>query len=148
MSACLETNRGDILSGFSESIRDFAKEARLVFSSDGVELQGKNNTNIVMVRYYFPADKIKENGHGRYTCPDEPIEVGIDTKIVAKCLNNVSCGDLVGFFVDPDNDPDHLTIKCQNAVTGKRGTIRVITPETTDDPIMRNTLEMYTSQCF
>jgi len=141
MSACLETNRGDILSGFSESVRDFAKEARLVFMRDGVHLQGKDSAGIVMVRYSFPAAKINENGHGRYTCSCPMIDVGIDTRMIAKCLNNVSCGDLVGFSVDTENDPDMLMIRCQNAVTGKRGTLKVITPETPDDPITHNSIE-------
>lgn len=141
MSACLETNRGDILSGFSESVRDFAKEARLVFMQDGVHLQGKDSAGIVMVRYSFPAAKINENGHGRYVCSCPMIDVGIDTRMIAQCLNNVSCGDLVGLSVDTENDPDVLIIRCQNAVTGKRSTLRVITPETPDDPITHNSIE-------
>lgn len=141
MSACLETNRGDILSGFSESVRDFAKEARLVFMQDGVHLQGKDSAGVVMVRYSFPAAKINENGRGRYVCSCPMIDVGIDTRMIAQCLNNVSCGDLVGLSVDTENDPDVLTIRCQNAVTGKRSTLRVITPETSDDPITHNSIE-------
>lgn len=143
MSACLETNRGDILSGFSESVRDFAKEARLVFMPDGVHLQGKDSAGIVMVRYTFPASKINQDGHGRYSCSCPIIEIGVDTRMIAKCLNNVSCGDLVGFSVDTECDPDMLTIRCQNAVTGKRGTLRVTTPtpEMPDDPITHNSIE-------
>lgn len=141
MSACLETNRGDILSGFSESVRDFAKEARLVFTQDGVHLHGKDSAGVVMVRYVFPADKINGEGRGRYACSCPMIDVGIDTRMVAKCLNNVSCGDLVGFSVDTENDPDMLTIRCQNPVTGKRGTLRVITPDIQDDPITHNSID-------
>lgn len=141
MSACLETNRGDILSGFSESVRDFAKEARLVFMQDGVHLLGKDSAGIAMVRYFLPAEKINGNGHGRYSCSCPMVDVGIDTRMVANCLNNISCGDLVGFSVDTENDPDILMIRCQNAVTGKWGTMRVITPETVDDPITHNSIE-------
>jgi hypothetical protein len=133
MSAVLETNRGDILSGFSEAVRDLLLEARLVFKQDGVHLYGRDGYNLVAMQYCLPADKLAPEDQGSYRCDAPVIEVGIDTKFMAKCLSSVSCGDLVSFSVDTANNPDHLLIRCQNPATGKRCSWSLVTPTPDDE---------------
>lgn len=142
LSASIETNRGDVISGFHESARDFCREATLVFSKDGVRLYGQDSYKIVLVQYFLPADAVRSNGQGRYECGPDRIEVGINTKIVANCVSSVACGDLVGFSVDLEDD-DRLVIRCQNPTSGKRSCYRVITPEVPEDAIARNPIESY-----
>ena len=140
-TASIETNRGDVLSGFHESVRDFSRESRLVFTPEGVNLYGRDSAKIVLVQYSLPAALIRASGQGKYHCNSECIEVGIDTKIVANCLGSVSCGDLVGMSVDMDEEPDRLVIRCQNPISGKRSCYKVIIPEIPDDPITKNPVE-------
>jgi proliferating cell nuclear antigen PCNA len=140
-SALIETNRGDVLSGFHEAVRDFSREARLVFTPSGVRLYGRDSAKVVLVQYFLPADEICASGQGKYKCDVECIEVGIDTKIVANCLSSVACGDLVGLSVNMDEEPDRLIIRCQNPISGKRSRYDVIIPEILDDPIDRNPIE-------
>lgn len=129
------------MSVFSEAVRDMIKECRFVFSQDGVHLHGKDSANQVIVQYRLPAVLIRSDDQGNYRCDYPSIEVGLDTKIIAKCLGNVSCGDLVSFSISPEEDPDHLTIKCQNGQTGKRCSWSVITPDVLDDPVAHNPIE-------
>jgi hypothetical protein len=140
-TASIETNRGDVLSGFHEACRDFSREARLVFTPEGVHLYGRDSAKVVLVQYSLPAPAICASGQGKYRCNTECIEVGIDTKIVANCLSSVACGDLVGLSVDMDEEPDRLVIRCQNPISGKRSLYKVIIPEIPDDPIARNPVE-------
>jgi hypothetical protein len=140
-TASIETNRGDVLSGFHEAVRDFSREARLVFTPDGVHLYGRDSAKVVLVQYSLPATAICANGQGKYECRSECIEVGIDTKIFANCLSSVACGDLVGLSVDMEEEPDRLVIRCQNPISGKRSCYKVIIPEIPDDPIARNPVE-------
>lgn len=142
MAAVLETNRGDVLAGFSESVRDFCKEAILVFSPDGVKLYGRDSGNVVIVQYSLPKQMITSAGQGNYSCHAPCIEIGIDTKMVAKCLSSVSCGDLVSFSVNPEEHPDYLMIRCQNPASGKHSNWSVVTPDISEEyPIMRNTID-------
>ena len=141
MSVTLETNRGDVLARFNESVRDFCNQALLSFSPEGVHLYGKDSAGIVNVQYNLPADKIRSEKQGNYQCNGQCIEVCIDTKMVAKCVSSVSCGDLVSFSVDPEENPDFLTIRCQNPVNGKCSNWTVITPTMFDDPVMKNSIE-------
>jgi hypothetical protein len=53
----------------------------------------------------------------------------------------VSNGDLVRFSVDLENDPDKLTIMCQNAHTGKKSCFKVVTPEIEEDPLINAVIE-------
>jgi hypothetical protein len=133
--AIIETNRGDILSGFHESARDFCREACLAFTKDGVHLYGRDSAKVVQVQYNLPATTIREDCQGKYSCDSGCIEVGINTKILASCLSSVACGDLVGFSVDMDNEPDRLIIRCQNPNSGKRSCYKVIIPERPYDPV-------------
>jgi hypothetical protein len=135
----LETIHGDILSGFSEAVRDLVKEARLVFALDGVELCGKDSANVLLVQYKLPSSLIA-GAEGAYRCSDR-IEVGIDTKIVAKCMSSASYGDSVSLSVDLEKDADHLTIRCHNSASGKRSVWTIITPVIPEDPIMLNSIE-------
>lgn len=140
-SASIETNRGDVLSGFHEACRDFSREARLVFAPEGVHLYGRDSAKIVLVQYSLPAVAIRASGQGKYKCGAECVEVGIDTKIVANCLSSVACGDLVGLSVDMEEEPDRLVIRCQNPISGKRSCYKVVIPVIPDDPIARNPVE-------
>ena len=140
-TACLETNRGDVISGFHESARDFCREACLVFDPQGVHMYGTDSVGIVRVQYSLSADAIRANNQGNYICNPSSMEVDIDTKIVASCLSGVSCGDLVGFSIDMDNEPDRLVIKCQNTMSGKRSCYRVIIPEPPEEPVLRESIE-------
>lgn len=128
---CLETNRSDVLSGFHESARDFCREAVLTFDRDGMRMYGRDSAKVVLVQYFLPSKLIAKEGQGKYDTDEDagPIEIGINTKIVANCLGGVSCGDIVGFSLDLDDDPDRLSIRCQNDVTGKKSHYRVITPD-------------------
>ena len=65
MSACLETGSGYILAAIHESIRDFVRDASLVFTPEGVKLHGKDSANVVIVRYHLKACDIIANGRGR-----------------------------------------------------------------------------------
>jgi hypothetical protein len=141
MSALLETNRGDILSGFHESARDFCREAHIVFGHDGVHLYGRDSANVGLVQYKLSVHNIEINCQGKYRCGTECIDVGINTKIVASCLSSVSCGDLVGFSINMDSEPDRLVIQCQNPTSGKKSCYKVIIPEVPDDPIARTPIE-------
>jgi hypothetical protein len=138
MTALLETNRGDVISGFSEAIRDMVKECRLAFAPDGVKMVGMDSAHIATVECKLPARLVCAEGSGTYGCSSggNAIEVGIDTKIMAKCLSSVSCGDLVSFGVNLDEDPDHMTIKCQNPAIGKRCSWSIITPDMYEDPLV------------
>lgn len=139
--ASVETNRGDVLSGFHEAVRDFSREARLVFTLDGVKLYGRDNTCTVMVQYNLPITDICANGQGKYKCNTESVEVGIDTRIVANCLSSVACGDLVGIAIDMENEPDKLVIKCQNLLSGKRSCYKVTIPEIPECSVVYNSLK-------
>jgi hypothetical protein len=145
MTAVLETNRGDILSGMSEALRDMIKECRMVFCVDEVRLYGKDCANVVTVQCSLPANLLTTDDQGTYCCSDTRIEVGIDTKFMAKCLSSVSCGDLVSFSVNTEEDPDHLGIKCQNPAIGKRCSWSIVTPlpEDEPDPIAENPISNY-----
>lgn len=137
----IETNRGDVLSGFSEACRDFCREAILVFATDGVHLYGRDSAGVVLVQYVLSAEDVCASGQGKYKCNVECVEVGIDTKIVANCLSSVACGDLVGISVDLDDEPDRLIIRCQNPISGKRSCYKVTIPVIPDDPIARSPVE-------
>jgi hypothetical protein len=141
--ASIETNRGDMLSGFHESARDFCREACLAFTRDGVHLCGRDSAKVVLVQYTLPAKIIREDGQGKYSCDSDRIDVGIDTKIMASCLSSVACGDLVGFSVDMEKEPDRLIIRCQNKNSGKRSCYRVIIPEIADDLPNMTPIETY-----
>lgn len=143
MSARLETNRGDILSGFSEAIKDFSREARLVFTPEGVQLYGEDNAGVVMVQYTLPIALITANEQGKYQCSCPSIEVGVDTKTMAICLGSVTCGDLVSFSVNLDEEPDRLVMMCQNPSTGKRSCYNVVTPESPENSVARNPIESW-----
>lgn len=104
-------------------------------------MYGTDSANIVRVQYNLIADAIRFNNQGNYRCDANFIEVQIDTKIVASCLSGVSCGDLVGFSVDMDNEPDRLIIRCQNPLSGKRSCYRVIIPEPPEEPVSRESIE-------
>ena len=129
----METNQGGVLSGFHEAVRDFCREARLIFSADGVKLVGQDSAKVVLVQYLLPVSRIDIPGQGKYRCQGGNIEVGIDTKIVASCLSTVAWGDIVGISIDLDDDPDRLVIRSQNPVAGKRSLFKVIVPELAED---------------
>ena len=141
MSALLETSHGDTLSGFAEAARDACKEGRLVFARDYVQILGSDSAQTVFFTFKLSKGNIMANGEGKYHCTSSNIEVGVDTRMLASCLSGVSVGDLVGFEVDTENDPDRLTIRCQNPQTGKKACWRVLTPELPEDSFSRDSID-------
>lgn len=141
--ALLETSNGQILGAMHESLRDFVREAVMYFTPAGLRLHGRDSAKVVIVRYNIKAEDVAADGSGVYQCNSPSIAVGIDTKIVAVCLSNVSSGDTVRFSVDPQKEPDKLVIVCQNKRTGKKTCYHVVTPdiEDADDALAKAVIE-------
>lgn len=125
----LETNRGDILSGFHEVARDFCREMCLLFASDGVHLFGANNTNTVVVQYHVLKSLLAKGEQGTYQSSGTDVIAGINTKLVANCLSSVAFGDLVSFTVKNASVIDRFEIRCQNPLNGKCVFYSIVSPD-------------------
>lgn len=167
MSAKLQSNRGDILAGFAEALKDSVKECLMTYSPAGVFIHGADGAQTVQAQCDLPASLVCADGQGTYefvapsvpevaplaaapkaedesceeaaaaaaaapvSAPAAPpvIVVGMDTKMVSKCLSNVACGDLVSFGVDTVRDPEFMSIVCQGNASGRSNFARVVMPD-------------------
>lgn len=126
MSAELCTDQGDRIKTALESLKDFGPESIIVFRPSEVELIGQDHAHVVDIRFILPADKIRETGgYYKYDCPDDKIELGIRTKVVATALKRFSPGDRVIIGARKDVQREFY-VSCKNR--NKNFTSEIVAP--------------------
>ena len=129
MSAELCTDQGDRIKTALESLKDFGPESIIFFRRNEVELVGQDHSKVVDIRLVLPAEKIRETGgYYKYDCPEDQIELGIRTKVVATAHKRFSSGDRVVIGARKGVQREFY-VSCKNR--GKNFTSEIVAPTVT-----------------